>query len=196
MQICTYVRGRQVSILFCKKYLYHKNFNIYFVFLFTKIKNYVRKLQHMFKQSSFNFNKLKIAFGIDLPFFSKAQGPYWWQRIHDGSCPAPIFLLMLASFYLTFQFLKAVECINSTGNKDELLSVQNLKNHATNEPVKENRSHRNSVQEAGTDANQTSSPTSDIPIQEQVITDDRFIGFIAPALRNSRTSSAQSEKNS
>ncbi len=56
-----YTKG---SIPFCKKYKCHKNFNVYFVFLFTKIYNYVRTLQQMFKLSSFNFDTLKIVFGI------------------------------------------------------------------------------------------------------------------------------------
>ncbi len=49
----------------------HKNLNVYFVFLFTKIKNFFRKLQHMLKLSSFNFDTLKIAF--DIGFYHSPQ---------------------------------------------------------------------------------------------------------------------------
>ncbi len=62
-KILSIIQGQaKVSIPFCKSYICQENFNIYFVFLFTTIKNYVRKLQQMFKLSSFNFETLKAIY--------------------------------------------------------------------------------------------------------------------------------------
>ncbi len=68
-----------------------------FVFLFTKIKNYVRKLQLMFKLSSLNFDTLKIAFGIGFYYSVRKRNVIIDDSEFSSICTVRGLLLLGAS---------------------------------------------------------------------------------------------------
>ncbi len=85
----------KVNIPFCKKYICHKNFNVHFAFLFTKIKNYTRKLQQIFKLSyrfeKSNSNDTCFAERVGCFTNTLATGVYHFTACHQlcqwsGTC--------------------------------------------------------------------------------------------------------------